>query len=41
MRSDNHVEAVSLLREGGSRQDLADAIREAVARREPFWKDET
>lgn len=39
MRNDNLVEAVSLLRRGASGADLADAFREAVARREPYWRD--
>jgi len=37
MREDNHLEAVSLLRNGG-REELVEAFREAVAAREPFWK---
>ncbi|MBC8224532.1 GTP 3',8-cyclase MoaA [Candidatus Bathyarchaeota archaeon] len=37
MRDDNHVEAVSLLRNGGSRESIKAAFREAVAKREPFW----
>ena len=37
MREDNHLEAVSRLRNGG-REALAEAFREAVAAREPFWK---
>ena len=37
MRDDNHVEAVSLLRKGESRESIKAAFREAVARREPFW----
>ncbi|MFB0558346.1 MAG: GTP 3',8-cyclase MoaA [Candidatus Bathyarchaeia archaeon] len=39
MREDNYVEAVSLLREGGSREAIAEAFREAVARREPYWRE--
>jgi len=38
MRGDNHVEAVSLLRNGGSREDLVAAFKEAVSRREPYWR---
>lgn len=37
MRDDNHVEAVSLLRKGASRDDLVAAFNEAVARRRPYW----
>jgi len=37
MREDNHVEAVSLLRNGGNRESIKAAFREAVAKREPFW----
>jgi cyclic pyranopterin phosphate synthase len=37
MREDNHLEAVSLMR-NGSREELVEAFREAVATREPFWK---
>jgi cyclic pyranopterin phosphate synthase len=37
MREDNHVEAVSLLRNGGSRESIEVAFKEAVANREPFW----
>ncbi len=39
MREDNHVEAVQCLRLGGSEVALADAFREAVASREPYWKE--
>jgi len=39
MRDDNLVEAVSLIRRGASRRELEDAFREAVSRREPFWRD--
>jgi cyclic pyranopterin phosphate synthase len=39
MRDDNHVEAISLLRNGGTREDLKAAFREAVARRKPYWGD--
>ena len=37
MREDNHLEAVSLMRNGG-REELVEAFKEAVAAREPFWK---
>jgi cyclic pyranopterin phosphate synthase len=37
MREDNNVEAVSLLRNGGSRESIITAFKEAVANREPFW----
>ena len=39
MRDDNLVEAVSLLRRGAPREALAEALREAAARREPYWRD--
>jgi cyclic pyranopterin phosphate synthase len=38
MRDDNHVEAVYLLRNGGTKEDLIMAFREAVARRRPYWR---
>lgn len=37
MREDNHLEAVSRMRNGG-RDELVDAFKKAVAAREPFWK---
>lgn len=37
MREDNHLEAVSRMRNGG-REELVEAFKEAVAAREPFWK---
>lgn len=37
MREDNHLEAVSHMRNGG-RKELVEAFKEAVAAREPFWK---
>lgn len=37
MREDNNVEVVSLLRNGGSRESIIAAFKEAVANREPFW----
>jgi len=39
MRNDNLVEAVSLLRHGATRTELADAFREAVAKRRPYWRE--
>jgi len=38
MRDDNLVEAVSLIQKGASKEDLENAIREAVYRREPYWR---
>jgi cyclic pyranopterin phosphate synthase len=40
MRNDNLVEAVSLIRKGETRDALVEAFKEAVARREPYWKDQ-
>ena len=37
MREDNHVEAVTLLRNGGDRESIKKAFIEAVANREPYW----
>lgn len=37
MRDDNHVEAVSLLRRGATKEEIVEAFMEAVARREPYW----
>jgi cyclic pyranopterin phosphate synthase len=39
MREDNLVEAVSLIRRGSHRREIADAFREAVAMRAPYWGD--
>jgi len=39
MRDDNHVEAVSLLRRGATREEIVEAFTEAVARREPYWRE--
>ena len=39
MRDDNHVEAVSLLRRGATREEIVEAFLEAVARREPYWRE--
>ncbi|MCW4050452.1 MAG: GTP 3',8-cyclase MoaA [Candidatus Bathyarchaeota archaeon] len=39
MRDDNHVSLISLIREGEPRERLIDAFREAVAHREPFWRE--
>ncbi|MBS7620177.1 GTP 3',8-cyclase MoaA [Candidatus Bathyarchaeota archaeon] len=38
MRDDNLIEAVSLIRSGASKEDLENAIREAVSNREPYWR---
>ncbi len=38
MREDNHVEAVTLLRNGGDRKNIKEAFIEAVAFREPYWR---
>jgi cyclic pyranopterin phosphate synthase len=40
MRDDNHVAFVSLMRSGASHEEVVDAFKEAVSRREPYWKDE-
>ena len=39
MRDDNHVPFVSLMRNGEPYEVLVDAFREAVMRREPYWKE--
>jgi molybdenum cofactor biosynthesis enzyme MoaA len=39
MRDDNHVEAVSLLRNGAGREALVAAFKEAVSNRKPYWVD--
>jgi cyclic pyranopterin phosphate synthase len=39
MREDNHVEAVSLIRNGAGREALVAAFREAVSKRRPYWVD--
>jgi len=39
MREDNLVETVSLIRRGSHRREIADAFREAVAMRAPYWGD--
>ena len=39
MREDNYVEAASLIRRGSSKQEIIDAFREAVSRREPYWRE--
>jgi cyclic pyranopterin phosphate synthase len=39
MRDDNHVPFVSLMREGASDEEVLDALKEAVNRRVPFWRD--
>jgi cyclic pyranopterin phosphate synthase len=37
MLDDNHIDAVSLLRNGAGRDALVIAIREAVSNRKPYW----
>ena len=39
MRDDNHVPFVSLMRRGASHEEVVAAFKEAVRRREPYWKD--
>lgn len=39
MRDDNLVPFVELVRAGEPRERLVEAFREAVARREPYWRD--
>jgi cyclic pyranopterin phosphate synthase len=39
MRDDNLVPFAKLLRAGEPRESLVEAFREAVARREPYWRD--
>jgi cyclic pyranopterin phosphate synthase len=39
MREDNHVPFVSLIRRGEPHEALVDAFKEAVSRREPYWKE--
>lgn len=39
MRDDNLVPLVDLIRGGASRERLEEAFREAVARREPYWRE--
>jgi cyclic pyranopterin phosphate synthase len=39
MRDDNLVPLVSLMRAGAPRERLEEAFREAVARRQPYWRD--
>lgn len=39
MRNDNLVELASLMRTGASDEMLIKAFKEAVARREPYWRD--
>ena len=39
MRDDNHVPFVSLMRSGKPHEALVEAFREAVNRREPYWKE--
>jgi cyclic pyranopterin phosphate synthase len=37
MRDGNYVDLISLIRKGAKNDELVDAFREAVSRREPFW----
>jgi len=39
MRDDNHVPFVSLMRNGASHDELVEAFKEGVRRREPYWKE--
>ena len=39
MREDNHVDIISLVRNGAPKKSLIDAFKEAVSYREPFWRD--
>ena len=39
MRNDNLVDVAPLIRRGAPRSALEDAFKEAVAKREPFWRD--
>jgi cyclic pyranopterin phosphate synthase len=39
MREDNYVPFVSLIREGLPHEKLVEAFKEAVRRREPYWKE--
>jgi len=39
MRDDNLVDVVGPIRRGESREALVEAFREAVARREPYWRE--
>lgn len=38
MRNDNLVEFTSILRKGASERQLSEAFKEAIRRREPYWK---
>ncbi len=38
LRSDNHLELVSMARSGKSEEELLDAMRKAIAQREPYWR---
>ena len=39
MREDNYVPFISLMRNGASHEELVEAFKESVRRREPFWKE--
>ena len=39
MRDDNHVPFVSLMRGEASHDELVEAFKEGVRRREPYWKE--
>jgi len=39
LRSDNLVDLVGLIRSGASSDELAGRYKEAIARREPYWKE--
>jgi cyclic pyranopterin phosphate synthase len=39
MRDDNLVEAVDIIRSGGSKKDVIDSFKKAVKNRQPYWRD--
>jgi len=39
MREDNYVDAVSIIRENKGEEALIKAFKEAVKRREPYWRN--
>lgn len=39
MRNDNLIDLLSLMRTGAADEELIEAFREAVAKREPYWRD--
>ena len=39
MREDNYVDVASIIREEGGNEALIDAFKEAVHRREPYWRN--